>query len=79
MSNYKFFKDLSPEEEKTYRKWAQDNYVIGDTINNAWHPVVVDECMNMLIGRLDDASREEQSQLGQISEGMGREDGEGND
>jgi len=79
MSNYKFHKDLTPKEEKEYRQWAIDNYNIGDPINNLWHPVVIDECMNMLIGRIDDVARKERSELGEVSEGVGGEDGEGND
>ena len=52
MSEYKFFRDLSKEEEKTFRQWARDNYKIGDTITTSWHPVVIDECMSMLIEQI---------------------------
>tara|TARA_R110002020_G_scaffold16546_15_gene58434 strand:+ start:4030 stop:4233 length:204 start_codon:yes stop_codon:yes gene_type:complete len=48
---YSFFKELGSEEEAEFRKWAQENYVIGDPISSSWHPVVVDECMTMLMGK----------------------------
>lgn len=79
MTDYKFFRDLSPEEEKEFRQWARSNYVIGDPIDSSWHPVTVDECMSMLIGRLEDVVSEEQSRLGQVPKTMGSEDGEGDD
>tara|TARA_R100000742_G_C4239768_1_gene59672 strand:- start:216 stop:455 length:240 start_codon:yes stop_codon:yes gene_type:complete len=79
MSDYKFFKDLDPKEEEEYRQWARDNYTIGDTINSVWHPVVVDECMNMLIGRIDDVARKEQSKMGRLPKTMGSKNGEGDD
>tara|TARA_R110000868_G_scaffold20267_3_gene86027 strand:+ start:258 stop:443 length:186 start_codon:yes stop_codon:yes gene_type:complete len=52
--DYKFFKTLNDEEEKEYRQWAKDNYIIGDSISSAWHPVVVDECMTILTKDMKD-------------------------
>tara|TARA_R100000654_G_C2638855_1_gene121340 strand:+ start:406 stop:639 length:234 start_codon:yes stop_codon:yes gene_type:complete len=51
---YRFFKELSEEEEATYREWARDNYDIGDPIPAGWHPAVIDECMAMLIGKIEE-------------------------
>ena len=48
--DYKFFKQLTPVEEETYRTWAKDNYVIGEAIDVTWHPIVIDECMVILMG-----------------------------
>lgn len=45
-----FFKELTPEEERTFRKWAQDNYTPGDWISPLWHPVVRDECEKINAG-----------------------------
>ena len=42
-----FFKDLSPEEEAEYRKWARDNYKPLSSIEGIWHPVVQDECIKI--------------------------------
>jgi len=40
----KMFKELTETEEKTYIKWARDNYHskvgISGTIKALWHPVV---------------------------------------
>ena len=54
MTEYSFFKTLSKEEEKEYRQWAKDNYIIGDSIHSTWHPVVVDECMTILTKDMKD-------------------------
>jgi len=76
---YSFFKELSEEEKKEYRQWARSNYTIGDHISPIWHPVVVDECMAMLIGKIENGlDSKEQSGLGQDPEAMGNQDGEGN-
>lgn len=40
----KFFRKLTPQEDKEFRKWARDNYVPMSHINTAWHPVVQMEC-----------------------------------
>lgn len=50
MNEYKFFRRLSEEEEKDFRRWAHENYVIGDPVNPHWHPVIVDECHAMIAG-----------------------------
>lgn len=39
-----FFRDLTPEEDAEYRKWARDNYKPLSVIEGIWHPVVQDEC-----------------------------------
>ena len=49
MTKWKFYKTLNEEEEKEYRQWARDNYSLGDSIDNSWHPVVQDECMSMMV------------------------------
>jgi hypothetical protein len=41
------FKRLTPEEEKTHRQWARDNYTALQPIEGVWHPVVQDECVRM--------------------------------
>lgn len=38
------FRDLSADEEATFRQWARDNYVPLTDIRGIWHPVVQDEC-----------------------------------
>lgn len=42
-----FFKDLTPDEEETYTKWARLNYKPGDSIKSYWHPSVRKECEAM--------------------------------
>tara|TARA_R100000700_G_C3060845_1_gene75653 strand:+ start:171 stop:410 length:240 start_codon:yes stop_codon:yes gene_type:complete len=79
MTDYKFFRNLTPEQEEEFRQWARSNYVIGDPIDSSWHPVTVDECMNMLIGRLENVVSEKRSEMGQVSKTVGRKDGNGND
>lgn len=61
MNDYKFFRNLSEEEEKEFRQWARDNYVIGDPFEKTWHPVVVDECMAMMFGEKKGGGDEESS------------------
>ena len=51
MSDYKFFRNLSAGEESSFRQWARDNYAVGDPIPSTWHPVIVDECMSMLLDK----------------------------
>lgn len=41
------FRELTPEEEKDFRKWARDNYKPYNEIKGVWHPVVQDECVRM--------------------------------
>ena len=41
------FRELTPEEETEYRRWARDNYKPGTEINGVWHPIVQDECVLM--------------------------------
>ncbi len=44
----KLFRNLTSEEEKSFIRWARDNYKPGDPINSLWHPVARQEaeCMN---------------------------------
>lgn len=41
------FRNITPKEERKYRKWARDNYDTYSPINATWHPVVQDECRRM--------------------------------
>lgn len=38
------YRTLTKEEEIEFRKWARENFKMGDEINSAWHPVIKDEC-----------------------------------
>lgn len=38
------FRELNEVETVEFQKWARENYLVGSTINSAWHPVVVKEC-----------------------------------
>jgi hypothetical protein len=42
------YRDLSPEEVVSFRKWARDNFEPGEPIDPAWHPVVRQECLEMV-------------------------------
>lgn len=37
------FRDLSTEEEVTFRQWARENYSADTEVSPLWHPVVRDE------------------------------------
>ena len=41
------FKQLTPEEEVEFRKWARETYTCGDHIWGVWHPVIQDECVRI--------------------------------
>lgn len=41
------FRDLTPQEETTFRAWARENYKPFSDIRGVWHPVVQDECRKM--------------------------------
>ncbi len=41
------FRDLSPEEEKEFRNWANEHYQLLSPIKGIWHPVVQNECVKM--------------------------------
>ena len=43
----KMFRDLTPEEEQEFRKWARDNYKPLTPISGVWHPVIQAECSLM--------------------------------
>jgi hypothetical protein len=43
----KLFRDLTPDQEQEFRRWARDNYEPGEKINGVWHPVVQDECVKI--------------------------------
>jgi hypothetical protein len=42
------FKDLSEKETSEFRKWARDNWTVGEDIDPLWHPVVRAMCERML-------------------------------
>jgi hypothetical protein len=48
-----FYRKLSPEEEKSFRQWARENYTPGDPISDLWHPASRAECelMNLEVNR----------------------------
>jgi len=69
---YKFFKELTDEEEVEYREWARNNYEVGELINSCWHPIVIDECFAMVIEQIKDNENAE-------PERMGGEDGSGDE
>ncbi len=39
------FRSLSPDEEKDFKQWARNNYVVGTPISGVWHIVVQEECV----------------------------------
>lgn len=41
------YRTLNEEEVKEFRQWARDNFDVSEEINEAWHPVVRDECKKM--------------------------------
>jgi len=41
------FRELTAEEERSFRQWARDNWRPGDYVDPIWHPVVRDECQKM--------------------------------
>ena len=38
------FRDLNETEVKEFKQWARENYVPGEKVNEAYHPVVQQEC-----------------------------------
>ena len=38
------FRDLNETEVKEFKQWARDNYILGEKVNEAYHPVVQQEC-----------------------------------
>ncbi len=44
------FRKLSVSEEAEFRKWARENYRLGEPISGIWHPAVQDECAKMNAG-----------------------------
>jgi hypothetical protein len=42
-------RSLSDEEEVRFKQWARDNFQPGDLINMLWHPVVRQECIQILL------------------------------
>jgi hypothetical protein len=40
----KLFRELSEQEEQSFRQWARDNYQAFEPIQGVWHPVIQDEC-----------------------------------
>ena len=45
----KYFRKLSPEEEKAFRKHARRIFKFGDEILEIWHPVYRDECQKIAL------------------------------
>jgi hypothetical protein len=43
----KLFRELSKDEEESFREWARVNYEPFTPINGVWHPVVQDECQKI--------------------------------
>ena len=43
----KLYRDLSKEEEQSFRLWARKNYKRYEVILGVWHWVVQDECVKM--------------------------------
>lgn len=43
------WRDLSPAEEESFRKWARENYKPRSPISGIWHPVVQEECVKINI------------------------------
>ena len=41
------FRQLEPEETEDFKKWARDNYKIGEPISGVWHPYTQLECVVM--------------------------------
>ena len=39
------FKQLTKQEEESYRKWARENYEPLSEIKGIWHPIVQSECV----------------------------------
>ncbi len=47
LNNLIIFSALTPEDCEIFRKWARDNYTIGQPIPSIWHPAVRMECEKM--------------------------------
>lgn len=43
----KLFRDLNKSEEAEFRRWARENWEVGQDIKSFWHPVVQNECLLM--------------------------------
>lgn len=43
----KLFRELTVEEELTFRQWARANYRVFSDICGVWHPVVQAECVKL--------------------------------
>jgi len=41
------WRELTKEEELEFRKWARENYKLGEPVDALWHPVVRDEINKM--------------------------------
>ena len=53
MTDDGMFRELTNKEAIEFRKWARENYDLGEPISNLWHPIVRDECaiMNSEVSR----------------------------
>jgi|TARA_R100001086_G_scaffold245654_1_gene176832 hypothetical protein len=46
--NLNLFRNLSTEEKIEFKKWARNNWTVGDPIVSVWHPIVIQECARIL-------------------------------
>jgi hypothetical protein len=42
-----FFRELSEQEAREFKKWARKNYKPYDDIKGLWHPLIQLECVRM--------------------------------
>ena len=43
-----FFQDLTKNDVADYRQWARENYQPEMEIVSIWHPVVIEECLEII-------------------------------
>lgn len=43
----RMFRDLSPDEEASFKNWARENYKPYEEIKGIWHPIVQAECVEI--------------------------------
>lgn len=41
------FRELSEQEQETFRQWARANYAPWSEISGLWHPVIQQECIRI--------------------------------
>lgn len=55
-----FFRDLTEDEEKEFRKYARNTFDPTNTeIKSTWHPIIKDECMLMINEMNDEKDNKE--------------------